>query len=106
MILNLFNQSWIEIFKNIKYSNAETCICSAISIALFAGVRDHINERFKGRMPIPVPIELIIVCKSIYSNLEFNNFGLLQIIVGTLVSHFLNLNGRYKVKIVNTIGRG
>ncbi len=54
-------QSWIEIFKNIKYSNGATCICSAISIALFAGVRDNINERFKGRMPIPVPIELIIV---------------------------------------------
>jgi MFS superfamily sulfate permease-like transporter len=54
-------KSWIEIFKNIKYSNGATCICSAISIALFAGVRDNINERFKGRMPIPVPIELIIV---------------------------------------------
>ena len=54
-------KSWIEIFKNIKKSNGATCICSAISIALFAGVRDNINERFKGRMPIPVPIELIIV---------------------------------------------
>ncbi len=55
------DQNWIEIFKNIKYSNGATCICSAISIALFAGVRDNINERFKGRMPIPVPIELIVV---------------------------------------------
>ncbi|CAF1366041.1 unnamed protein product [Didymodactylos carnosus] len=54
-------KNWIEIFKNIKYSNGATVIVGSISIALFAGVRDQINERFKGRMPLPVPIELIIV---------------------------------------------
>lgn len=68
---NYLPKNWIEIFKNIKYSNPATCICSAISIALFAGVRDQINERFKGRMPIPIPIELIIVS---YHSIEMQIF--------------------------------
>ena len=54
-------KNWIEIFKNIKNSNGATCICSAISITILAGVRDQINERFKERMLISVPVELIVV---------------------------------------------
>ncbi|CAF0854145.1 unnamed protein product [Adineta ricciae] len=81
-------KSWIEIFKNIKYSNGATCICSAISIALFAGVRDHINERFKGRMPLPVPIELIIV------------------VLGTGLSAAFDFNARWKISIVGSLPLG
>ncbi|CAF0940342.1 unnamed protein product [Rotaria sp. Silwood1] len=81
-------KSWIEIFKNIKYSNGATCIISGISIALFASVRDHINERFKGRMPIPVPIELIIV------------------ILGTGLSAAFDFNKRWKVSIVGKLPLG
>ncbi|CAF0774374.1 unnamed protein product [Adineta steineri] len=81
-------KSWIEIFKNIKYSNGATCICSAISIALFAGVRDNINERFKGRMPIPVPIELIIV------------------VLGTGLSAAFDFNKRWNISIVGSLPLG
>ncbi|CAF1011853.1 unnamed protein product [Rotaria sordida] len=81
-------KSWIEIFKNIKYSNGATCIISGISIALFAGVRDHINERFKGRMPIPVPIELIIV------------------VLGTGLSAAFDFSKRWKVSVVGSLPLG
>ncbi|CAF2630360.1 unnamed protein product [Rotaria sp. Silwood2] len=81
-------KNWIEIFKNIKYSNGATCIIAGISIALFAGVRDQINERFKGRMPMPVPIELIIV------------------VLGTGLSAAFDFNKRWKVNIVGSLPLG
>ncbi|CAF1402003.1 unnamed protein product, partial [Didymodactylos carnosus] len=81
-------KNWIEIFKNIKYSNGATVIIGSISIALFAGVRDQINERFKSRMPLPVPIELIIV------------------ILGTGLSAAFNFDRRWKVAVVGTLRLG
>ncbi|CAF2043604.1 unnamed protein product [Rotaria magnacalcarata] len=81
-------KNWIEIFKNINKSNAATCIIGGISIALFATVRDQINERFKGRIPIPIPIELIIV------------------ILGTSISAAFDFNKRWNVNIVGRLPLG
>ena len=55
-------QAYIEIFSVIfQKSNIPTIIVSAVSIFILALVREQINDRFKAKMIMPVPIELIVV---------------------------------------------
>jgi hypothetical protein len=65
LIYYLHFKNIIEICKNIHTINLPTVICGAISIVLFVLVRELINEKYKSKMIMPVPMELIIV-KTIY----------------------------------------
>jgi hypothetical protein len=47
-----------------------------------------VNERFKAKLPIPVPIELILVA------------------TGTILSHFLNFSDNYGVKTIGYLPLG
>ncbi|CAF0906509.1 unnamed protein product [Rotaria sp. Silwood1] len=89
--------TYIEIFTNLKNINLVTLIISICSIVTLVIVKEYLDPLYKKKIKklklfqtiqIPIPIELIII------------------IVGTLVSYMFDLNGRYQVKIVNTIGRG
>ncbi|CAF2434512.1 unnamed protein product [Rotaria sp. Silwood2] len=89
--------TYAEIFTNLKNINFVTLIISTCSIITLVIVKEYLDPFYKKKIKklklfqniqIPIPIELIII------------------IVGTLVSYLFDLNGRYKVKIVNTIGRG
>ena len=51
-------------------------------------VKMHVNERFKKKMPAPIPVELIVV------------------IVGTVASYFIKLNEVYKVKTIGFLPLG
>lgn len=47
--------------KNIDNMNVPTAIVGIVSLVLFILVRELINERYKEKMFMPVPIELILV---------------------------------------------
>ncbi|CAF0816407.1 unnamed protein product [Rotaria sordida] len=89
--------SYIEIFTNLKNINLVTLTISTFSITTLIIVKEYLDPFYKKKIKkfelfrniqIPIPIELIVI------------------IVGTLVSYVVDFNGRYKVKIVNTIGHG
>ncbi|KAL4229848.1 hypothetical protein ACF0H5_010240 [Mactra antiquata] len=55
---------------------------------LFQVIKVQVNQRFKKKLRIPIPIELLIV------------------ITGTLLSHFLKFNENYHIKIVGNVPAG
>lgn len=63
-------------------------IIAIICVTILAVVKIHINERFAKKMPVPFPIELVIV------------------IFGTLISYLAKLEDVYAVKVVGPIPSG
>lgn len=63
-----------------------TAIAFAAMLALYVG--KTLNERYKAKLPIAIPCELILV------------------VLGTLVSHFARLDARYAVAVVGPIKKG
>ena len=74
-----------DIFKKITSVNLATLVISIICIIILCVVKECINERFKHKLKIPIPTELIIV------------------IVATLVSFLSNLKEVFDVDVVGTI---
>ena len=56
----------IGIFAAITKINWATVIISVISIVVIYCVKRYINEKFKKKLPAPIPIELIVVRDMIY----------------------------------------
>ncbi|XP_025087547.1 sulfate transporter-like isoform X2 [Pomacea canaliculata] len=81
-------KTYIEIFRNITHSNPGDIIVGLICMAVLLAVKIGINERFKHRMKIPVPIELIVV------------------ILSTLISHFAKFKERFGIAIVGDVPTG
>ncbi|KAL7828272.1 hypothetical protein AOLI_G00314240 [Acnodon oligacanthus] len=79
--------SLIAVFKDITSTNITTLIVGLVCIVFLYGVKD-INERFKKKLPIPIPGEIIVV------------------IVSTGVSYGMSLSENYKVDIVGNIPAG
>lgn len=80
--------TYIEIFKNITNANAGAIVTSIICIAVLILVKDFINEKFKSKLYMPIPIDLILV------------------ICGTVVSYFGNLKSKFDVPVVGSITPG
>ncbi|XP_071088065.1 prestin-like [Haliotis cracherodii] len=93
-VLTRFNGSfkiiltWVDILKHITATNVATLIISLLCMLIIYLVKAQINERFKDKMKIPIPIELIVV------------------ILGTVASYFLDLQDTYNVPVVGTIPGG
>ncbi|XP_046331285.2 prestin-like isoform X2 [Haliotis rufescens] len=81
-------KTWIEIFRNIADTNWIPVVTSAVSMVIIYVIKTQINERFKKRLRIPVPIELIVV------------------IIGTVVSHFGQFKNNFNVKVIGEIPAG
>ncbi|XP_053320968.1 sulfate transporter-like [Spea bombifrons] len=79
--------TWIDIFKNIRSTNICDLITSLVALVVIVPVKE-INDRFKSKMKIPFPVELVVI------------------IVATLVSHYFNFKGNYKSSICGTIPTG
>ncbi len=79
---------YYELFRHIHHTNVTTLIIGLVCIVLLLIFREVISERFKKKLPVPIPSEFIVI------------------ILGTLISHFVNFHGRYNVKIVGTIPLG
>ncbi|XP_051955356.1 sulfate anion transporter 1-like [Xyrauchen texanus] len=79
--------TWINIFKNIHKTNFCDLITSAICITVLVAGKE-LQDRFKDRIKIPLPTELVVVG------------------VATIVSHFADLNGLYSSSISGAIPTG
>ncbi|XP_040200440.1 sulfate transporter-like [Rana temporaria] len=79
--------TWIDIFSNLKSTNICDLVISIVAITLIIPCKE-INDRFKKKMKVPFPIELIVI------------------IVATLVSYYFSFNVTYKSSICGTIPTG
>lgn len=86
-VLFVFLQSVKAVLSDITSTNVTTLILGLVCIVFLYGIKD-INERFKKKLPIPIPGEIIVV------------------IVSTGVSYGISLAGDYKVDVVGTIPTG
>ncbi|XP_056429487.1 prestin isoform X2 [Hyla sarda] len=79
--------SLIAVLSNISTTNIATLIIGIICVVLLLGTKE-INDRFKKKLPVPIPMELIVV------------------IISTGVSAGLNLQESYEVNVVGRIPTG
>lgn len=87
-IIFVYLKNIIGIFSGIGKINWATVIISVISIVIIYCVKRFINEKFKKKLPAPIPIELIVV------------------VVATLLASYLNFSGKFGVEIVGYIPLG
>ncbi|GAB6029763.1 hypothetical protein CHUAL_005477 [Chamberlinius hualienensis] len=80
--------SVIEMVKMIPSTNVATLITSIVCIVCLIVVNQGINVRYKSKLKIPIPTEIILI------------------IVGIAVSYYGSLKVNYGVKIVNYIPTG
>jgi hypothetical protein len=55
-------QTLIEIFQNIGDTNIADFIAGLLTIIVCMAVKE-LNDRFKHRIPVPIPIEVIVVSR-------------------------------------------
>ncbi|KAL0965715.1 hypothetical protein UPYG_G00284800 [Umbra pygmaea] len=79
--------TWISIFSNIQNTNYCDLITSIICIFILV-VGKEVQERYKDRLKIPLPTELLVVG------------------VATLASHFGDFHGRYDSSVSGAIPTG
>ena len=80
--------TWVEIFKHLPETNVATLMTSVICLSAIYLVKRCINERYKDKLIVPFPIELVVI------------------IVVTLVSIYGKLNTKFKVDIVKHVPIG
>nr|XP_033782781.1 sulfate transporter-like [Geotrypetes seraphini] len=79
--------TWVDVFMYIKKTNICDLICSVAALAVIIPVKE-INDKFKRKMKIPFPVELVVI------------------IVATLVSHYFDFEKKYKSSVCGTIPTG
>ncbi|XP_070802801.1 prestin [Pituophis catenifer annectens] len=79
--------SLIAVFSNITKTNTATLVVGLICIVLLLSGKE-INDRFKKKLVVPIPLEIIVV------------------VIGTGVSAGMNLSKTYDVDIVGNIPSG
>lgn len=55
-------QTLIEIFQNISDTNIADFIAGLLTIIICMAVKE-LNDRFKHKIPVPIPIEVIVVSR-------------------------------------------
>ncbi|KAI1888514.1 hypothetical protein AGOR_G00185950 [Albula goreensis] len=79
--------SLIAVLKDITSTNVTTLIVGLVCIVFLYGVKD-LNDRFKKKLPVPIPGEIIVV------------------IVSTGISYGIQLSENYNVDVVGNIPTG
>ena len=79
---------WVVMLRNIHHTNLATAIISLLCIVTLYIVKRFINEKYKTRLRVPVPIELFVV------------------IIATLITAYTGLSENYAVSIVKEIPVG
>lgn len=77
-----------DILRNILETNLIQLLMSAIAITILFVVKKFINERFRSKLKVPIPIDLIVL------------------IIATAISYFCKLEERFNVKILKKIPQG
>ncbi|XP_071099651.1 prestin-like [Haliotis cracherodii] len=80
-----FINNYIEIFSHITEVNVAAIVCAVITCLIIVLVKDCINERFKHKLFMPIPIELFVV------------------VFGCIVGYFGDLNTNFGIAIVGSI---
>ncbi|KAM3587684.1 uncharacterized protein V6R79_011793 [Siganus canaliculatus] len=75
------------VFSEIANTNVTTLLLGLSCVIFLYGIKD-LNERFKKKLPIPIPGELLVV------------------IISTTVSYFMSLSDHYSVDVVGQIPSG
>lgn len=57
-----FSQTLVEIFQNIGNTNVADFIAGLLTIIICMAVKE-LNDRFKHKIPVPIPIEVIVVSR-------------------------------------------
>lgn len=81
-------RTYVELFSKIGQTNPADIIICLLCMAVLLSVKKFINEKYRAKMFMPVPIDLIVV------------------IIGTIISHFANFNEKFNVVIVGPIPSG
>ncbi|KER20127.1 hypothetical protein T265_15387 [Opisthorchis viverrini] len=81
-------KTYYEVFKAITTANLVTIGLSAACITILAVVKNWVNPHVVRKIKIPIPIDLVIV------------------ILATVISHFLELNAKHRVKVVGSVPKG
>ncbi|XP_030067995.1 sulfate transporter [Microcaecilia unicolor] len=79
--------TWIDVFRYIEKTNICDLVTSLVALAVIIPVKE-INDKFKSKMKIPFPVELLVI------------------IVATLVSHYFDFYKKYNSSICGTIPTG
>lgn len=77
-----------EIFQVIGQTNVASLITTVITMIVIIIVKDCINERFKDKLKIPIPIDLIVV------------------ILGAIIPKFSNVHETFNIQIVGEFEDG
>ncbi|XP_022255623.1 solute carrier family 26 member 10-like isoform X1 [Limulus polyphemus] len=80
--------TYINIFSVLAMANPATVVISAIAIFVLALVKEQINARFRQKLKMPVPIDLIVV------------------VISTVASYLGNFNKTFGVEIMGHVPTG
>ncbi|XP_041366122.1 sulfate transporter-like [Gigantopelta aegis] len=78
-------KNYMEIFGVISEVNVAAIVCALITCIVIFLVKECINERFKHKLFVPLPIELFVV------------------IAGTVIAYFADLGGNFGISVVGEI---
>lgn len=81
-------RTFIEIFKNITQSNPADVIIGLTSVAILLAVKIGINERYRHKLKLPIPTEMLLV------------------IVSTLISYYTDLQGHFHIAVIGAVPQG
>ena len=79
---------WVSILVNIHRSNVASIIASAILILIIYLVKRFVNEKYKKKLRVPIPIDLLVL------------------ILATIVSFYADLYKRFDISIVKDVPVG
>nr|BBA68352.1 putative Sulfate transporter [Phreagena okutanii] len=79
---------YIDLFSKIDQTELAEVSIAVISLITLLLVKVCINEKYREKMTMPIPIDLIVV------------------IIGTIISHYANFEDNFNVKIVGPIPNG
>uniref|UniRef100_A0A8C8HDG0 SLC26A/SulP transporter domain-containing protein n=1 Tax=Oncorhynchus tshawytscha TaxID=74940 RepID=A0A8C8HDG0_ONCTS len=80
------SQVYVNICRHLPETNIGTLVVSLVALVVLIVVKE-LNSCYEKKLPLPIPIELIIVA-------------------ATLISYYGNLNSQYDVAVVGEIPRG
>ena len=83
-----FLRLWYSILKSLPQSNPAEVVTAVITFVIMILIKEVVNEKFKHKLKVPIPAELLVVAVSI------------------VISHFAQLHDRYSIRILKDIPRG
>uniref|UniRef100_A0A8C8HKF1 STAS domain-containing protein n=1 Tax=Oncorhynchus tshawytscha TaxID=74940 RepID=A0A8C8HKF1_ONCTS len=81
------SQVYVNICRHLPETNIGTLVVSLVALVVLIVVKE-LNSCYEKKLPLPIPIELIVI------------------VAATLISYYGNLNSQYDVAVVGEIPRG